>query len=150
MDDSEIVAASGHLDAVVEEYHRALDVFFRGDSAAVKPLFSKSEDVTLANPFSPARHGWNEVEETMDRAAANYADGGALGFDEVSKLVTSELAYIVEVERYQAKVGGSTEATPVSLRCTTIFRRERDSWKIIHRHADPILSARPSDSVIWS
>jgi len=84
----------------------------------------------------------------MDRAAANYRDGRALGFDEVSRLVTPELAYLVEVEHYEAKVGGSPETTAGSLRCTTIFRREADGWKIVHRHADPITAARPAESVV--
>jgi len=132
--------------AVVDEYHRALDAFFRGDSGPAKPLFSR--DATLANPFGPPTRGWSEVEKAMDRAAANYSDGGALGFDEVSRLVTPELAYLVEIERYEAKVGGGAELTPVSLRCTTIFRREYDGWKIVHRHADPITAARTAESVL--
>jgi len=136
------------LDAVLGEYHRALDAFFRGDSSPVKPLYSRGDDATLANPFGPARRGWGEVEQTMDRAAANYRDGRALGFDEVSRLVTPELAYLVEVEHYEAKVGGSAETTAGSLRCTTIFRREADGWKIVHRHADPITAARPAESVV--
>lgn len=84
----------------------------------------------------------------MTRAAARYRDGVVVGFDQVSKYVTPELAYIVEVERYQAKVGGSEEVTPVSIRCTTILRREDGSWNVVHRHADPITSARPAESVI--
>jgi ketosteroid isomerase-like protein len=136
------------LDAVLGEYHRALDAFVRGDSSPVKPLYSRGDDATLANPFGPARRGWGEVEQTLDRAAANYRDGRALGFDEVSRLVTPELAYLVEVEHYEAKVGGSAETTAVSLRCTTIFRREADGWTIVHRHADPITAARPAESVV--
>jgi ketosteroid isomerase-like protein len=135
------------LDAVLDEYHRALDAFFKGDSGPVKPLFSRGDDASIANPFGPPRRGWSEVEQTMDRAAANYRDGGALAFDEVSRFVSTELAYLVEVERYQAKVGGSAEACPVSLRCTTIFRWENDRWKIVHRHADPITEARSAASV---
>jgi ketosteroid isomerase-like protein len=54
----------------------------------------------------------------------------------------------VEIEHYQAKVGGSDEVTPVSLRCTTIFRREDDGWKIVHRHADPITMSQPAESVV--
>jgi ketosteroid isomerase-like protein len=114
------------LAAVFGEYHRALDAFFRGDSSRVKPLYSKA----------------------MDPAAANYSDGRTLGFDEVSRLVTTELAYLVEVEHYEAKVAGSAKTTAVSLRCTTIFRREADGWKIVHRHADPITAARPAESVV--
>lgn len=95
------------LRAILDEYHRALDAFFRGDSGPVKPLFSRQGDATLANPFGPPRRGWTAIEEAMDRAAATYADGGALGFDEISRLVGPELTYLVEIERYEAKVGGS-------------------------------------------
>ena len=133
---------------VVEESHRALDSFFKGDANPVKPLFSHRDDVTLANPFGPPRRGWAEVEETMELAAANYSDGGVVGFEQVSKYVTPDLAYIVEIEHYEAKLGGSDEVTPVSLRCTTIFRREDDGWRIVHRHADPITAARPAESVV--
>jgi ketosteroid isomerase-like protein len=136
------------LDAVVEESHRALDAFVKGDANPLKPFMSHRDDATLANPFGPPRRGWTEVEETLEQAAANYRDGGVVGFEEVSKYVTPDLAYIVEIEHYQAKVGGSDEVTPVSLRCTTIFRREDDGWKIVHRHADPITAARPAESVV--
>jgi ketosteroid isomerase-like protein len=136
------------LDAIVEEAHRALDAFVKGDANPVKPLLSHRDDVTLANPFGPPRRGWTEVEETLEQAAANYRDGGVVGFEQVSKYFTPDLAYIVEIEHYQAKIGGSDEVTPVSLRCTTIFRREDDGWKIVHRHADPITAARPAESVV--
>lgn len=138
------------LDAVIDESHRALDAFFKGDADPVKPLFSRRDDVSLANPFGPPRRGWSEVENAMERAAANYQDGGVVGFELVSKYVTPELGYIVEIEHYQARVGGSEEVIPVSLRCTTVFRREDDGWKIVHRHADPITAPRSAESVVQS
>jgi ketosteroid isomerase-like protein len=97
------------FDAVVEESHRALDAFFKGDANPVKP-FSHRDDVTLANPFGPPQRGWDDVEKTMERAAANYRDGGVVGFEELSRCVTPELAYIVDVEHYQAKVGEATRS----------------------------------------
>jgi hypothetical protein len=42
----------------------------------------------------------------MEGSASNYRDGEIVGFENVAKYVTSELAYIVEMERYRAKVGG--------------------------------------------
>jgi ketosteroid isomerase-like protein len=66
----------------------------------------------------------------------------------VAKHVTPELAYTVEVERYQAKVGGREDITPVALRVTSVFRPEDGTWKVVHRHADPITTARPAESVI--
>ena len=63
-------------------------------------------------------------------------------------VIAPELAYIVEVESYRARVGGAEELVPVSLRVTTVFRREGDAWKVAHRHADPITAPRPPESVI--
>jgi len=144
----EDAAASDELDAVIEESHRAWDAFVKGNADPAKSLFSRRDDVTLANPFGPPQCGFTDVAETMERAAGNYRDGRVVGFELVSKYVTTELAYMVEVERFEAKVGGGEEVTPVSLRCTTILRREEDSWRIVHRHADPITAARPAASVV--
>ena len=84
----------------------------------------------------------------MTRAATYWRDGLALGFDRISECTTPGLAYIVEMERYEGKMGGSSERTPVTLRVTTVFRPEDGRWKIVHRHADPIATARSADSVI--
>ena len=98
--------------------------------------------------FGPAQRGWAQVRDTMARAAEHYRDGRALGFDRIGEHVTAELASIHELERFEAKLGGSEEMTPVSLRCTSIFRLEDGLWKIVHRHADPITETRPAESVI--
>lgn len=45
-------------------------------------------------------------------------------------------------------VAGAGELAPVSLRVTTVFRRERDGWRIVHRHADPITEQRAPESVV--
>lgn len=142
-------ARSDEFDAVVEEYHRALDAFITGEPGPMKWLFSRRDDVTLANPFGPPRRGRSEVEETLERAASQLRDGRGLHFEQVSKYVTPELAYIVEFERVpEVKVGGSNEVSRVSLRVTTIFRREDDGWKVVHRQADPITGPRPPESII--
>jgi len=142
------VPASDDLDVVIEASHQALDAFVKGDPAPLQALFSQRDDVTLANPFGPAQRGWPQVRDTMARAAENYRDGRALGFDQIAKYVTPEVAYIHELERFEAKMVGSDEVASVSLRCTSIFRREDAGWKIVHRHADPISGVRVAESVI--
>jgi ketosteroid isomerase-like protein len=49
------------------------------------------------------------------------------------------MAYSVEIERSQARVGNSGEVRPLALRVTTIFRLESGDWKLVHRHADPLV-----------
>jgi ketosteroid isomerase-like protein len=142
------VDAVDDLDEVIEQYHAALDAFMRGDHDPARRLFSERDDVTLGNPFGPFARGSVQVVDTMARAAEHYRDGDATAFDTVAKHVAGDLAYLVEVERLRSKVGGRDDLVPVELRVTTIFRREADGWRIVHRHADPITTARPADSVV--
>lgn len=143
-----MTAALDDLGIVIEQSHLAWDEFVKGNPEPAKNLFSHREDVTLGNPFGPVVRGWKQVAETMERAASNYRDGKAINFETVTKCVTPDLAYIVEEERYKAKVGGSQDVVPVTLRVTSILRPEDSTWKIVHRHADPITTARPAESVI--
>ena len=62
--------------------------------------------------------------------------------------MTPELAYVVWIERQEAKMGANDELTPFALRVTMIFRPEEGEWKVVHRHADPITTAQPAESVI--
>ncbi len=136
------------FDEVVEYYHRALGEFVKGNPEPLKMMYSHREEITLANPFGPPVRGWEQAAVTMERAATHYRDGEIVGFENVANCVTPELAYIVELERYQAKVGGREEITPVAVRVTSIFRPEDGTWKVVHRHADPITTVQVAESVI--
>jgi len=136
------------FDQAAEQNHLALAEFVKGDPEPLKMMYSHRDDVRLANPFGPPTREWEPAAATMERAATLYRDGEVVGFETVATNVTPELAYIVEVERYRAKVGGSEEVVPVALRVTSIFRPEEGTWRIVHRHADPISAARPPESVV--
>jgi len=136
------------FDAGLEAYQRALEEFVKGNPEAVKRRFSHREDVTLANPLGPPARGWEQVAQTIERAASQFREGEIVGFDLIAKYVTPELAYTVWIERVKAKVGGRQEVSPSALRVTMIFRPEDGTWKVLHRHADPITTAQPIESVI--
>jgi ketosteroid isomerase-like protein len=136
------------FDQIIEQQHIAIDAFARGDDKPLAALWSGADDVTLGNPFGPFVRGFPQVAETMEAAAAHYGEGKASGFDLVAKHVGDNVAYLVEVERLNSKMEGHDDLAPVSLRCTSIFRREDGNWRIVHRHAGPITTPWPADSVI--
>jgi ketosteroid isomerase-like protein len=142
------MAAVDDVDELIEQYQLALGEFVKGNPEPAKKLWSHREDVTLANPYGPPVRGWKQVAETMERAASNFRDGEASSFENVAKYVTPELAYVVWLERVKAKVGGREGIAPSALRATMIFRPEDGVWKVVHRHADPITTAQPAESVI--
>ena len=142
------MAAVDDVDELIERYHLGGDEFLKGNPGPLKKLWSRRDDVTLANPFGPPVRGWDEVAKAGERAASQVRDGELVSVEIVEKLVTSELAYVVEIERVKAKIGGSEDITPFALRVTMIFRPEEGTWKIVHRHADPITTPQAVESVI--
>lgn len=64
-------------------------------------------------------------------------DGSVRGFEEVSRYSGPDLGYVVQLERTQARLPGSEDMAPFALRVTMIFRREGDTWKVVHRPRGP-------------
>ncbi|HSK86678.1 MAG TPA: nuclear transport factor 2 family protein [Rubrobacter sp.] len=142
------MAAVDDVDPLIEQYQLALHEFVKGNPQPAKQLWSRRDDVTLANPLGPPARGWEQVTKTIEHAASNIRDGEIISFDVISKQVTPELAYVVWIERQKAKMGARQDVTPADLRVTMIFRPEDGTWKVVHRHADPITTARPAESMI--
>jgi uncharacterized protein (TIGR02246 family) len=136
------------FDEVRGQYHRALQAFIQGDPEPVLRLWSRRDDATLANPFGPPVRGWEAVRSASERAASQVADGDAFSVEGISTYSTPDLAYELEIHRFRAKVGGVDESAPVSLRVTTIYRREDDGWRIVHRHADPMPGELSGESLV--
>jgi len=142
------MSAADAVDELIERYQLGLDDFMKGDPEPVKELFSHREDVTLANPLGPPAHGWDEVGATIERAASQFRDGRLVGVEIVEKHATPEFAYTLWLEHAEGKAGGREDIAPVTLRVTMIYRPEEGTWKVVHRHADPITSARPVESLL--
>jgi ketosteroid isomerase-like protein len=142
------MAALDDLDEVLERWQLAAGELVKGNPEPVQKLWSHREDVSLANPYGPPVRGWEQVAKTGEQAAAQFRDGEMVAFEIVEKHVTAELAYVVQIERAKAKIAGGEEITPFDPRVTMIFRPEEGTWKVVHRHADPITTPRPAESVI--
>ena len=136
------MSAVDDLDQVIEQYHLALGEFMKGDPEPVWKFHSHREDVTLANPRGGIAHGWEQVSKIMADVASGRREGD-MSFEIIEKFVTPELACIVEMERAEAKFGASEEITSYALRATILFRPEDGTWKVAHRHADPISTVQP-------
>ncbi len=146
----EATAAPSDFDSAIEAFRQALVQYVEGDPRRALELFSQRDDVTLANPLGPPCRGAAEVRRVAADAATQLRDGSPPRFEEISRYSTSDLGYVVHVERTQARVAGSENLSQVALRVTMIFRREGDTWKVVHRHADPITTPRPITTIIQS
>ena len=78
------------------------------------------------------------VARTTDRAAANYRNGRVTGVELVAQRVTSDMAYRVEVERFEAELGGSGQTSAFALRAT--LHKAQVDW-----HWDIAVNDQPAE-----
>lgn len=133
---------------LIERSHEGWAKFITGDPSLALELFSRRDDVTISNPFVPYSRGWEDASATISQAANLWREGEVVNYERVATYASADLVSILEIERYRAKIGGANELAPVSLRVSTVLRREADGWRIVSRHADPITSARGPESVL--
>ncbi len=142
------MTTTANFDDVLDQSRAALDQIARGDAGGYKALYSRRADITVANPFGGVGRGWDEVMEQVERAASYYRDGKATRFDIITKAVTPELAYTVTIEGIDAKLAGGSDVVPLTIRVTSVYYREDDDWKLVHRHADPAIGRKPAESIL--
>jgi ketosteroid isomerase-like protein len=143
----EVRVSLTQLSEAIEASHKALAAIIRGDVEPFLALYSDADDITIGNPFGPFAVGRDGTRAAGSRAASNYSDGEIVGFDLITTYATDDLACVVEVERFSVRLANAPEPSSVALRVTSLYRREADGWRLVHRHADPIVELRSAESV---
>ena len=123
--------------AFIERCHDTLRQHTGGNPRPYLELWSHAEDVSLMGGVGGHQVGIDDVTELLTAAAKtlNYETWSA------ENLVTGfgdTLGFTVELERLTRQKDGEPEE--MSLRATTIYRREDGGWKVIHRHGDSLMT----------
>ena len=113
-------------------------------STGPKDICSHADDVTIVGGMGGVEKGWERVEKRYEWASSRFssANDSELQSEIVSLVATPDMAYAVEIERSTVRMAGSNELQQLALRVTTVFRREGGQRKVVHRHADPLMSVK--------
>ena len=129
--------------AFLAEWEGAQARLLEGDPTQWKQRASQGDDATIMGAFGGYEKGWKEVGSRYDWAAAQYKERKArVKTEYLSVVVSGDLAYTVAVERQEEARPGGQAPVRRDLRATQVFRREGGSWKLLHRHADPLMEKR--------
>jgi len=106
-----------------------------GNATGYKALWSQSDDVTLSGGFGgKIEKGWVDVSGRLDWAASQFKNGSNT-IERISTVVRGDLGYLVQMEHIKF-TNPAGERVTNDLRVTMVFRKERKTWRIEHRHAD--------------
>jgi ketosteroid isomerase-like protein len=110
----------------------------RGDVDGYAALVSLSSDFTLMSPFggTPSRG----PEYTPERVAAmgRFFRNGTLQVEMVEAYGSQDMVVLALIEHADVEVGG-LPAQDWNLRVTLVYRRDGNGWRLVHRHADPLV-----------
>ncbi len=136
------------LEKVAAESREALHKILNGDPSGYVALFADRDDISLGNPFGPFGKGRAEVLKALNNAASKYRDGQVIAVDRIAEYGSGNLLCLVEVEQGRARLGASPDFSVFAARVTTIYEEIEGHWKLVHRHADPITTYRPAESLL--
>ena len=121
--------------AASNQFYTALNQLFTGDMAPMEALWSHRKDVTYMGPDGRFLVGWDAVRKDWASQAAMKM-GGSIKPAQVKITAGNDLATVSNMEVGSVAIQGKKKA--ISLRATSIYRKENGQWKMIGHHTDLI------------
>ena len=126
--------------ALIERWSEAAQLYIDGDLRSYAAIARHAEDYTLLPPSGGgARSGFDGSDDAVEWTARTF-HGGQVELDVFKTYSSGDLAVLVAVERQVGAVG-DLPPQDWSLRITLVFRRDETGWRLVHRHADPLVHA---------
>ncbi len=137
------------VQALFEKTLQAQRAWVNGDSAPYwQDLYAHSEDLTIFGPFGgEPLPGWAKVQPLAPGVAALFK-GGTTDLELVHAMVGENLICLVMIERGELKFAGHEGVQRWVLWVTQMYQKDGEQWRVIHRHADPLIQSRPLDEVL--
>ena len=129
---------NGTVSRLIARAERQAQLFNAGRMQEWNALVGIGERFTLMEPFGGATsHGFDATREKLAALANNFRNGTArLEVDQT--YASDDMVVLVYVERNDGEVHGLPNQD-WSLRVTQVFQRQGEGWKLVHRHADPLV-----------
>ncbi len=115
---------------------KASNDFVNGSCDELRKISTENDPATIFPPPGTHIKGAQNVNEFNLKGAARFERGSENNFEVFHQAESGDLAYWTGLQHSVVRMKGEAQPVTMHLRITEIFRKERDAWKLIHRHAD--------------
>ena len=122
---------------VSDRFYAGMNRAINGDPGAMLELpdvCSQTDDISLMSEMGGRQLGWPEVSATWEMGAQAVSGGSVEVSDRRITLLGPDGAFTTGTLTASVILG--TTPLQFSARCTDVFRREGDAWKLVHHHLD--------------
>ena len=117
----------------------AASALIRGDIRTYLTHIRHADDYTLMAPSGgEPRRGFDASDQALEAMEQYFHGGGEAELEVFQTYTSGDMVVLVAIERQHGEVGGLPDQD-WSLRVTLVFRREGGGWRLVHRHADPLV-----------
>jgi ketosteroid isomerase-like protein len=127
------------INDLIRRTAEANSAFMRGDMSRYLTLVTHADDYTLMAPFGGAPTRGFDVSSERLAELTRYFKAGTSKLELVQTYASGDMVVLVMIERQRGEVGGLPDQD-WSLRVTQVYRREGSEWRLVHRHADPLVN----------
>ncbi|HEY0630179.1 MAG TPA: nuclear transport factor 2 family protein [Sphingomicrobium sp.] len=125
------------LDELIKRNADANAALMRGDAKTFSELLPLADDFTLMSPMG-GKVGRPPYSPEQMEEIGKFFKNGSFQQELVEAYATPDMVVLATIERANVEVGGlPPQEWP--LRVTVVFRRDGAEWKLVHRHADPLV-----------
>jgi len=122
----------------MQQREEAARAYVDGDPGPLGRIVTRRSPASFFGPQGDVCEGADQVWKAYEEGASTFSPGGETHFEVLGMAAGDGVAYWTGLQRAKVELGEGSEAIPMDLRVTEVFRREDDEWKLVHRHADSL------------
>jgi len=122
--------------AAVDQWFVALNAMLNGDPKPLADLYSHADDVSYMGAEGTFRVGWEATYADWSEQASK-SSGGQVAPVDVHIVESGDLAAVQHLTRGEVRQPDG-QINQTNVRESSVFRKEKGTWKMIAHHADAI------------
>jgi ketosteroid isomerase-like protein len=123
----------------MKQREKASLAFVNGDAGPLDRIATHVSPATIFGPMGGYVEGAKKVNATNEHGARMFEPGSKNSFKVLHMVAGDGVAFWAGIQRSTVRMGGKRAAISMGLRVTEVFQHQNGEWKLVHRHADPMV-----------